>query len=674
MSQDLLTECQQHYVEWNDDNEIRRTRENGWNDVIDAYNNKLPENWPYLSRVVDPRIRTTLLEKKARLTNAKLRGRLVPREGGDVLKARLSNAVLDYQWDTANEGGSMNAKWGEMDIDTRMFGSKFAYVPWEYKEIDKKVLRNGNGFRPLDPNNCGIDPNCTHIRDARWFQMREFVTMEELESENSVPGIPKYPGLKELKKKVADGVQDTRDANWIARNLQLKGIEDRLGRDRAFPVLEKITEFRPDKVIIFFPRYNMSIAEFDNPYKHRSIPIVQNRYYPLLNDPWGEVEVEAWLPIWRAIQALICGYLDTMNIHMRPPLKVLEGQVRMETIQWGPEATWIMSRLDAVQEHAGTGESLRYFQATYTSLVSAFQQASGGLSQGVSQVDPFANDKTATEIKQVAKQQNVGDQDNQNYLADAIQDMMRMWQSNNQQFLFADPDMSEYILQIVGKDMFSYFQKSGLDQMVVPDASLNTIKDIVDMREGGVSPEELQTLHDSALVPLHPVIRNPKEKNPAKYDVVPKMRINKMGDSAEISLVPDDFEGTYNYIADVKSMSAGANEDMLKAQNQLFQTLINPQVTQMLVQQGYQVNVKELLDSISERSGITDPDRFVTEAAAGPGANIQQPGLPGVPPTDPTNGQQMAGPAPIQIQPGVAGGILPGMGGSPSVQGTPPIA
>ena len=116
----------QHYRMWTEDNEKRWTRRFGFNAVTDAYLGKLPSDWPYSSKVVDPRIRTSLTEKNARLLNGKLRGRLVPREGGDVLKARINNALLDFQWDNANYGGSMLSKWATMDMDARLYASKFA--------------------------------------------------------------------------------------------------------------------------------------------------------------------------------------------------------------------------------------------------------------------------------------------------------------------------------------------------------------------------------------------------------------------------------------------------------------------------------------------------------------------------------------------------------------------
>jgi len=663
---DVLNEVLEHYHDWNEDNERRRNREHGWNEIIDAYNGQFPDDWPYLSQVCDPRVRTVLLEKKARLTNSKLRGRLAPREGGDILNARINNTLLDFQWDSAIDGGTMNAKIGEMDLDSRMFSSSYGYVGWKYEtDKDGKVIFNGNELTPLDPNNSGLDPNCNHIRNANWFQMREYKLWTDLEEENEFPGEPKYKGLPDLMALInKEKSQNQRQSDYQPRNLTIKGLEDRVGYDKSFPVIEIVTEFRKDRWITFSPKYRVILRDIKNPYKHRSIPIIQLRYYPLLNDPWGESEVEAVLPLFWAIQATLCGYLDTMNIHMRPPLKVIEGQVRMETIEWGPEATWLMSSQDAVMEHSGTGEALKYFQTTYSSLVSAFNSAMGELSQGVSGIDPFNPDKTATEVKQTVKQQNARDESNQSVLSDMISDMMRMWMSNNQQFLFADPDMKEYILRIVGSEQFEYFKRSGLDEMDIPDESMESIAEIIALRDGNIDETEMQSLVEAAQVPLHPVVENPDEKNLSKQNIKPKMRLSEMGDSAELSLVPDDLAGTYDYIADVKSMSMGAFQEQLQALNKTFEIMTNQTVLALLQNEGVTPNVKDLVSDILERSGLRDTERYFkqVEASTGVQPNMAQSGLPGAPTTIPQGGEQMVGSTQVPQSGGVPMGV-PGVMG-----------
>lgn len=651
----ILEEVQVHYTDWTEDRDIRMTRENGWNDVLDAYFGRLPENWPYLSQVVDPVLRTTILEKKARLTNSKLRGRLVPREGADIIRARINNALLDFQWDNAKDGGSMNHKWGLMDQDTRLFGSCFGLVTWKYCEYDEKVTFNGNEFSYLDIRNVGLTHG-DNIRNAKWAQVSEYVTFEELETENQIPGEPKYPGLAQLKETLAENAQDRRDGNYVSRIKSLKGLTDRLGSDESFPVIEVVTEYRPDRWITFSPKHNILLRDIENPYKHGKIPVIQLKYFPLSDDPIGESEVESVLPLWRGIQATVNGFLDTMNIHMKPPLKILEGLARMETIQWGPEAQWIINQENAVTEHQGSGEPLRYFQSTYSSLKAAFNTAMGDSSQGIGGVDPFGSDKTATEVKKMEKQQNVRDQDNQNALSDALVDMMDMWLSNNQQFLFANPGMSEYVLKIIGEKDFAFFKQSGLNEMMLDNESTQTIADAIVAQNGDVNDLQMQELMNAGYSPKYPVVENPEEKDIGKLKIKPKMTIDETGTEAELSMVPEDMNGTFNYIPDVKSMSAGADNEMQQARREATELLFNNQnVISLLQQEGKKPNATEILTEIFESSGTRDASRFFSDITpqgvqqgSDPTAGTQPPmGQPGSPtgaasPIDPS--QQMAGP------------------------------
>jgi len=185
MAEEILKEVDQHYNMWTQDNDKRLSRKGGWNDVTDAYYGKLPEDWPYITKIVDPRIRTSLIEKNARLVNNKLRGRLVPREGSDILGAKINNAKLDFDWDNANDGGSMLTKISICDMDTRLYQSKFGLVKWkcEYKD-DETIKFEGNEFYPLDIRDCGMDPSAMHIKGAKWFQYRTWEHIEDLEKQS----------------------------------------------------------------------------------------------------------------------------------------------------------------------------------------------------------------------------------------------------------------------------------------------------------------------------------------------------------------------------------------------------------------------------------------------------------------------------------------------------------
>ena len=642
--QDIILEVRKHYNSGTEDMETRLNRKNGYNDVTDAYWGKLPPDWPYISRVVDPRVRTSLNEKNGRLLNSKLRGRLVPREGGDVLGARINNSVLDFQWENAMHGGTMLSKWSDVDMDTRLYASKFALVPWKVIKEGKKVMFEGNEFEPKDIRDCFLDPTCHNVRDAKWLQVRTWEKVEDLEEDRKL-----YPGLPKLIKAIKSDENynnDRRDNAYQSRVLGNKELEDRTGDDTSFPVVEIVTEYRVDRWITFSPKHSIILRDIDNPYKHGKIPFVQLKYYPLNDDPLGENEVEPVLSLWRAIQATLCGYLDNMNTHIRPPLKILSGAARIETIVYGPEAQWMVDRMDAVEEMKGNGEALRYFQTTYSSLVAAFNTAMGDLSQGVSQIDPFNPDKTATEVKQTAKQQNIRDQSNQNRIAECIEDMMSMWISNNKQFLFSDPGKKEVLMKILGSEAFEYFQRAGLDELEVDPEAMQMIGETIQLQDGNVSDDDIMAMYDAGKVPKFPVVTDDGIK--------PKMEVNDMGDGAELIVTPDDMEGIYDYISDVKSMAAGASEEQREGQDRAFEMLMNPAVGQMLQLEGYRPKIKELLVSILENNGSKDSEKYFEQLQEQPDQ-----GLAG----------QGPGQSPGNLPSGAGGGLQGG--GAPVPQNVP---
>lgn len=602
---DLLNDILSHYETWTDDNSIRMNRKGGWNDVTDAYWGKLPKDWPYNSQVIDPRIRTSLLEKNSRLINTKLRGRLVPRENGDVIKARLNNAILDFQWDNADNGGSMLQKIAMSDIDARLYASKFGLVKWKYEKKDDKVLFNGNEFTPLDIRDCGMDPSCNNIKNAKWFQHREWVHIEDLETISDIADDESYQiSLSKLKQDVYTR-QDRRDNEYQKRILSNKGLSDHVGTDVAFPVIELVTEYRCDKWITFSPQHKLILREMSNPYAHGKIPVVQLCYYPS-DDPLGESEVEPVLPLWRGIQAVLCGFLDNYATHVQPPLKIREAATKIETIIFGPSAQWLMNDPNSdVMEFIGSPQPLNYFQTTYLSLVSAFNTAMGDLSAGVSNIDPTSNKKTATEIKNSAMQQNSRDQRNQAVLSEFLGDIMMMWLSNNKQFLLLDNKKEPYLMKIVGTDTFNYFKRAGLDEMTTSNESVDYISQIIEQQGGNVSDGDINELMAAGQMPKFPTM--------TKEGIKPKMEINELGDEATLRVTPDDMDGDYDYIADVKSMAAGTLQEQIDGRSKIVDIIQNPQVMQMLTQEGLQVNIKELLSSIFEDLGLKDADRYFTK-------------------------------------------------------------
>ncbi len=608
--ENLITELTSHYQDWTNDITQRINRKFGWRDVTDTYYGILPSDWPFESKIVDPRVRTILIEKNSRLTGGRITGRVVPVENADVVKARIMQALLDYQWRRAEEGGSMQTKLSICDLDARLYGSKFVLVEWRVrKDKDGNVLYEGNEIKPLDIRDCGIDPTASHIRDAKWFQLRQWVFLDDLEKAVDSEGKPLFSNLSVIKEKLEDKISDTR-TEYNPRVLEIQGREDRLGKDKAFPMIKIVTEYRRDRWITFSPTYNVILRDIPNPYDHGKIPIAQLRYHPIQDDPLGENEVEPVIPLWRAIQALLCGYMDEVILKLGNPLIAIERSYRPETINFSPRAIWSVDRPDAITPFRFDANSTQYFQSTYLALTSALNTAMGALSQGVSNVDPTQEKKTATEIRGSLRQQTAIDQKNLTDLGEFLRDIISMWIANNQQFLFSDESKHYQIIKVIGKDNWEFFKKAGFSDTDIPIEAQQTIADII-AQNPDTTEDQLQEMIEAAKLPKQAVVLNPKEKNPAKYQFAPKLKTSEIGDEADLYVTKEDIEGQYDFIPDIRMMTISEGEERQAGRQAAISTLTtNPVVLQLLQGEGYKPKIKELLEATLEDTGLKDPERF----------------------------------------------------------------
>lgn len=643
----LLNKLMDHYGKGTEDMEKRKTRKGkGWDAVFDALMNKLPDNWPYTSKVTDPRIRTTLLEKTARLLNSKLQGRLVPREGGDAIKARINNSLLDYQWDAADVGGSMIEKVAKADTIARITGAAFALTYWD-------VEKNSNEMKVLDPRDVFPDYTADHIRNARWCQVREYTTLDKLEA--------LYPdNVARIRSRLQE--KQSVDVQQHSQVKQNRGIEERMGKDPANPVVELVTEYTAkvgdQKAMrhVFLPRYNEVLESGPCPYKHERIPISMLRYYPLGDDMYGESEVEPVMSLQRAINAVLCGFIDTMNLAMRPPIKLISGETRMDTVVFNPGARWILNNIQSGQEVQIGTTAIQAFNNTYPALVAAFNTAMGDQSLGTSNLGGGGFEKkTATEVASLERQENSRDQYNQLYLSQFLKDVMMLWLSNNQQYLFDDPTKKYHILRIVGREAIRDLQKLELDSLEMPQEAMNEIAGVVTSNAGAVSSLHLEEIMQGVQVPKNAVIKNPTE-SPENYEIVNKLEVKDNGNEAELYMTPDDMVGMYDYVPDVKSMAAGAGIMMQNARKEALQSV--KEFREDLMAEGQRLKVSELLTNVLEDAGYKDAESLFESIEAGQaalgggqllGGALPEQGVP-VPPgvSLSSGGPGMAQPAPVQ--------------------------
>lgn len=595
-----------------------------FNEADELFRSYLDENnWPYDALLFDPRIFTFIFEKTSRLIANKPKGRLIPREGADVLSAKINNSLLDYQWDQANFGGTMLQKWALMDINTRKYGAAFALCAWKY-ETDRggRIVFDGPEMEVLNNRDVAHDLTATAIENANWIQVRKYVTLQSLERVNDAArGAPIYKNLEELrfslnqqdKTKETGGLQgqgEGRETHWISRNRQISKLEtDPYGKDQVFRTVEIVTEYRRDRWITFAPRQGIILRDIPNPYMNNEIPIVMLKYYMIDDDLYGMSEIEPVKGIQKAINAILCQYIDEINQNLYSPIAIGPG-VKQHTLEWGKGARWIMNNpMTDFRLVESRSNAAQFFNNTYSVLVSAMMNALGESSLGVSNIQPYQQDKTATEVKALQLQRNARDNYNQLMLSESIKRQFMLWHSMNQNLLFSDPTRENFVIRIVGRDAIKYFQERGLGDMGIGDEATKYMQQMADTF--GVGLDELRSKYgikgEQFAFPKYPV----NLKSDGDTEVKPKLLVDEGKNSASLAVEEKDIKGLFDFSVDVESMAVSSDDERKQARQTAVSLLVsNPNITAYLQQEGVKPKFKELFIAWLEDLGFSDADKF----------------------------------------------------------------
>src|SRR3990167_8639732 len=601
------------YIDWNKKDELFRSHIN-------------EKGWPYSAMVFDPRVFTAIFEKSARLLANKPKGRLIPREGGDVLGAKINNALLDFQWDDAErvDGEPMLSKWARMDMNCRKYGSSFALAKWHFEKraIGKEKTQvdwfDGPTFTPW--NNRDVLHNPSYSSIQKWIQLREWVTLEELQRVNDFArSRPIYKNLDIIRDSLSKEVRgggDQRSSAWVSRNLSIKGLQDFRGKDEVFKVFEFVTEYRDNQWISFAPKYGVVLRDIPNPYLHGRIPVVQLKYYPIDEDIYGLSEIEPVEKLQKALNALVNQYLDAINMSLYAPLKVRTAAVQLHTLEFGPGKKWLMNDPSSdVLPYETSSAGVAEFAQTYRFIVGAMQEALGETSAAVSQLSPGESERTATEINELSLQRNVRDNFNQLFLGEALKDQMTLWYQMNQQLLF-DEKNKQRIVRIVGRDAVTFFEEAGLAAQGLTDETIERL----------TSPEMEEVMTDpsfdfnSVMEPLFPVSTPDGE--------MPKMTMDESGEMAGVVIEPEDLSGNYDYIPDVKSMS-NPEPAVVNALTQLTVFAKDPAAVQARAMDGQRLKLSEVEKDLFELLGLKNADKYYErsqDVLAQGGAGVTAPG------------------------------------------------
>lgn len=624
--QKTFADVSQHYVMAKNDLQQRISRKGGFDDSDKLFFGHIPSDWPFQSEVFDPRIATVLFEKDARLLGNKPKGRFVAREGGDEVGAFVNNELFNFQWDdVARIGAPMLIRWFLMSQQARRYGISFGVTKWHYEMRGDKCFYDGPDMQVIYARDALPDPSFSEIKN--WFQYREWVTLADLKRVNDMS--KEKEGMWKNLNQIAEVFREeervkgqSRSTDYVIKAKSLRGIQDTLGQDALFKTFEIVHERRPDRWITFAPKLGVVIRDIPNPYKHGEIGVIPLKYNPITDDLYGFSEVETVASTQRAINALLCQYIDAVNHDLYPPLMINPSGVRMHTIEFKPDAKWLMNRpgQDVIRMQTSTAAT-NTFSNTYALLVSSLQNATGETSAAYSQLAPGQQERTATEIRETTSIRNVRDNLNQIMLSEALKKQAYYWMEMNKQFLFSDPKQQQKVIRIVGRDAMSYFLEQGMDQESEPGK------------------------------PLYPV--------PGANDtLIPQFEPTPSGQEGDLYVTQKDIEGAFDFIPDVESMHVASDQEIQTTLTMALNLLTNPTILQSMAAEGKKPKVTELVIKLLETTkAIKNAESFFENAPQ----------------------STMGGVDDSQINPTGAGGVSPGgavgpvdqVGGVPSPQVPP---
>jgi len=578
-------------------------RYSGWDTKLELFYSYIDESgWPYSAEIFVPQTFTALFEKMARLNGGKPRGRLIPREGGDIIRAKINNELLNYQWDDAArvDKEPMVAKWARMDLNARIYGAAFGLVKWRYEvDSDGEVVFDGPVLKVLNNKDCLPNPAYSTVKN--WFQYRDYITLYELDNVNDTCGEkPRYKNLKILRESIINKSTkggDTRQLNYTPKGRELLGLSDYLGMDEDpdFRIVEIVTEYRDDRIISFAPKHGVIIRDEPNPYAHKQIPIVCLKYIPVDDDIYGLSEIEPIEKVQKAMNALTSQFIDAINMDLYRIMQVNPSAVQMHTLEWGPGKKWLMNepgKSVVPLEHSMTATN--QFVNVYSVLTQMFKEAMGELSAAMSTLKPFGKEKTATEVEALTTTRSVRDNFNQIFLAETIKEQMLYWLQMNQQFIFSDPEKQYLALRVVGREAMKDFERLGLDGMTPDTSDFEMYSAEQAILQGGEG--------ELPMVPQYPVT--------VEGETIPKFKLEETGEMGTLYVVADDLSGSYDYIADVEPMQADSTEKEIQAARDAIGMLANPTILQLLQMEGRRPKVSEMIIDLFEKTGIKGAEKY----------------------------------------------------------------
>lgn len=588
------------------------------------------DQWPFQSKVAIPLAWTALVRKDTRLIASKLAGKLIPIDDGQELGAMVGTELLHAQWDDVDfhDDEPMLMRWFRMSQSARKYGKGFAYVPWRSEsEFD------GPTFIPWDNREVFTLTGDTGVKDGVF--LGSWPTIDTLYKTSDMAGETGMYATSTIKKleELAGDSNQTLSQNRALLGLPTIETDQTSGANPRYKRVHLMQYRSPDRWVDFVPSKGgendepmLILRDIPNPHKHKRVNVVTLNYYPIDDDQYGVSELESVRSMIKAMWALICNYLDDVNISLFPIIKGHPTNVQWNTVEYKARAVWLMNnpQTDLVRLESSNA-NLQKVTEIYKLLAGAIAEALGeSTSEGSSQ-NPTQIDKTATEIKDTALLRGARDNFNKLALAASMAKMTWFWWQDDRQFLTNDK-----VVRVAGKEAIEYFTQEGLHDYELSPEGYEVVSKYMEEHIGLTFEESYNALLDLGKLeqyakPLYPS---------GQQGEAPKLALDRSGKTGFLRISPDDMSGNYRYIPDIEALSMPNDQEDAQNLLGLIDRLANPQIAGTLQQQGDIPHMKELFVRAMHKLKIENGDQYfgAGDGMAPSPQGQSQPGTPQIPP------------------------------------------
>lgn len=555
--------------------------------------------YPHGAKVFDPRIFRAIETVTPRMVASEPMGSFYPRENSDKMVNEVLNELLKYDWQEAG----MFEKLVRFVKSLLIFGTAFGMTYWDYSETTRKrmvakevsgrmvwtpdntetinvVTADNPNFDVLNIYDCFPDPNAKDLESMRWFILREFKSLKEMEAENTARGTEYYTNLKELKRLIGEkenGKGKPQDMQYREHRRMMLSTEELIGEDEENVDITLLRRFERDRWVTIAPEYgDLVVCDRENPRFDNDLPIIYGVDYIYPGELYGMGEIEPVDRIQRAINAVMNQRLDNVQLTLRSMWKVKKGAgVDKRSLISAPGNIVMTNDMNAVEPLQVPDVTGPYFVETMNYLTSAFQSGTGitDYTMGINNQANVTN-KTATGARLIQNEANAQFK----LKIQLFNHMVIQKIANHFKDLRIQYTTEEQSLRIVGKDRIRELMES---------TSLS------------------KTNLDG-----EPIF-------PGQLDVKAKLEVAKGGEFAFLNLLPNDIQpsivGEYDFISKVSSESI---DDPAIMQENFFTALervANPLWVKGLAEQGKGLNYADLTSKVFDKLniGIIESDVLV---------------------------------------------------------------